>query len=293
MENKNKNKHLNFGLLFIVLSFLFIPGVFAEEPAQEDVDIVEFIDCPFYNMWCKFKKSTLKSAYEYQETNYNVIQESMTGADLIQVTEFDSFHKDMHKFGKQLLKIYYMLWGVVIVILLISSFASPIRQMIAEEHLKKFSISIALMTVAPIVIVLINNFFFQFIKLFLMDVNITNLILYPYTLDQGVMNFWFVSFLADKVLLLIGSYALLYKAILYLSPILILFVVALWYTPHRPELLKNFLIVSYAYYDNLSKCFWIYFISHLNGLHGSPYVIIYNIYDIYISKQLYHIKFTN
>lgn len=239
-------KILSFIMIFLFLSPLII---YAEEPEQEDVDIIEFIECKWYNLWCQVKKSVINSAYESQESQYISLQAIIGGAELIKTENFDDLIVDLNLFVLDLLKLYFQVRGSFLLFRLMFSGGDVYETTKTKEEFMNIMKSIVLITILPMLIIIGNDFFIQVNQVFISNNDFAAVVLQDYNSNDGFVGFRMSTGFNGFLVFLVSGFALMFKLLIYIAPVLLGVIGALWFGAHKytARLFLKLLILSYLH----------------------------------------------
>ena len=159
-------------LISILMIFLYLSAFASAAPeTQDEVDIIEFIDCKWYNVWCQFKKSIINSGYESQENQYISLQTILNGAELIKTENFDALVVDLNLFMLDMLALYFQVLAAILLFKMMFSGGDVYKTAQTKDDFMNLMKSILLIIILPMLIILANDFFIQVNQAFISNDN--------------------------------------------------------------------------------------------------------------------------
>lgn len=238
-------------ILMLLIMFLYLSPflVHAAEPPQEDVDIVEFIECKWYNLWCQVKKSVINSAYESQESQYISLQTIIGGAELIKTENFDDLIVELNLFMLDMLALYFQIRASFLLFRMMFSGGDVYETSKTKDEFMNIIKSILLITILPMLIIIANDFFIQTNQVFMSNNDFAAVVLQDYSANDSFIGFKFNTSFNGFLVFLVTGFSLFFKLFIYMGPVLMGLVGALWFGAHKytARLFLKLLTLSYLH----------------------------------------------
>ena len=239
-------------ILLLLLLFSIIPGVFSVTPeqTQDDVDIVDFVDCPIYKPSCTFKKWLLSGAYDNQEESLLAFENMFNSINKLETENFSPEILALNLFVLDIISYLLLFWFFKIMLSSQSTGGNLHKINRLEESINNFIKVCLLFFFVAIFILFIHDFFYQINKYYIYSFDYKSLILIDYNhISQGLSSFIFNSWFISWCVVLINLMSYFVKLLLFLSSPLIIISSFLYFTRFKRYFyfIRDYLVFAYLF----------------------------------------------